>query len=754
MKNIYSILSLFLLLISISVLGQTKIYAPNLSAPENMETNQMPDVILDWEAVTGITLDITYELQLANNYEFTDAYTFPRTSVTATSMSNLIFGANYFWRVRAYDSEDASGWSDAWSFSVVGNVSDLDPNDGDEEYSNPVITWDQLSGVSGYILQLDTVYGWSVAESPVTSDCNATYIIDESNIWVAGNDGVLLHSDSANWVNIESGTTEDLNDLFFIDESSGYAVGDAGVVLFYNGSAWTPVEVGTTEDLLAVSFADASNGVAVGTNGIVVIYTNGTWEIEATGDGNTLYDVDMVNPSNIWACGVEKIVVNYNGVDWTASELGTKDHYGIDMIDENNGWIVGKGGKVFGWNGDLWFEIVSGVSKNLNSVSFVDGKGIAVGASGTMLIFNGAWSVPTKLTGDDLEGVMLYGDIGLAVGESGTFVQKLGDGFDSPALVTFDIHSDSANWPLNNLLFGQDYYYRIVAYHGADTSFWSGAQLFVTVASPELDSPSNSSSTDLLVKFGWDEYEGITNYIFQIDNNDSFSQPRSFSPDDDTLWVNDLVFGQEYFWRVAAQHALDISGWSEVWSFNTINMITLESPADGAIEIILCPAYSWEEVYGASGYELWVDTDASFANPGVANVDEPTFQCQSQLEKNTMYFWKVRGKAGPDVSDWSDTWSFTTEGSIGIDEKFDINEVVIFPNPSNGNFVLDIVSDFDGKYDVSVIDISGKLIYISKFNFTVGNNSIPVSINNINSGAYSLMISNGSNKVIKRLLIN
>jgi len=166
-------------------------------------------------------------------------------------------------------------------------------------------------------------------------------------------------------------------------------------------------------------------------------------------------------------------------------------------------------------------------------------------------------------------------------------------------LKVYNISSDSSSWPLNNLLFGQEYFYRILAFHNADSSCWSGTQSFITYSSPELDSPSNSSVNDLLVKFEWDEYEGVTNYIFQIDDNDSFSQPRSFSPDDDTLWVNDLVFGQEYFWRVAAQHALDISGWSEVWSFNTVNMISLDAPENNAIEIPLCPAYSWGEVLGA-----------------------------------------------------------------------------------------------------------------------------------------------------------
>ncbi len=501
MKNIYSILSFCLLLITVSVVGQTKIYAPNLRAPENMEVDQMPDVIIDWDAVTGITLDITYELQLASNIDFTDAVSYPGITVTAKTMSSLVFGSTYFWRVRANDSGEISGWSEVWSFSVVGNVSGLNPKNGEEVYSNPFILWDQLSGVSGYVLQVDTVSAWNFVESPVTSDCFATYIVSENNMWVGGASGLLLNNIGDGWITIESGTTKDINDLFFIDESNGYAVGNAGLVLFYDGISWTSVDVGTTEDLLALSFSSANSGVVVGANGTVVIYNEGTWEIKTTGDNNTLYDVDMLNADNIWACGSGNIVVNYDGDSWFANEVGSKDHYGIAMIDENSGWIVGKSGKIFGWNGDSWFEITSGTSKHLNSVSFVDGVGVAVGASGTMLTYDGAWVVDAKLIGDDYNAVMLLGDVGFVVGESGVFVNKDGNGFDSPFLKVYNISSDSSSWPLNNLFFGQEYFYRILAFHNADSSCWSGTQSFITYSSPELDSPSNSTVNDLLVKF-------------------------------------------------------------------------------------------------------------------------------------------------------------------------------------------------------------------------------------------------------------
>jgi len=289
-----------------------------------MEIDQVPDAMLDWDAVTGITLDITYEAQLATNPEFSDAVTFPRTDVTAQTMSSLLFGGTYYWHVKAFDDGNASGWSETWSFTVSWTIEMDDPNDGATEFTNPEITWDPLSGVSSYQLQVDTSYAWNFDESGVTSDINATYIIDNSNMWIIGEDGLVLHDDGTGWANIEAGTTEDLNDLIFIDSSHGYAVGNSGVVLFYDGTAWTIVDVGTTDNLLGVSFVDSDNGVVVGDGGTVVIYSGGTWEIAATGDNNNLWDVAMINPSNIWACGEGKIVVNYDGSAWVANEVGTK----------------------------------------------------------------------------------------------------------------------------------------------------------------------------------------------------------------------------------------------------------------------------------------------------------------------------------------------------------------------------------------------------------------------------------------------
>ncbi|MBC8321781.1 MAG: T9SS type A sorting domain-containing protein [Bacteroidetes bacterium] len=753
MKNIYSVLSVILILFSISVFGQAKIYAPTLKAPANSAINQMTNAVLDWDAVTGLTLEITYEAQIATNPQFIDAVTFPRTEVTAKTMSNLLFGGTYYWRVRAYDEEIFSAWSETWSFTVVWSVTMNKPNDGAMVYANPNISWYQLTGVTGYQLEVDTVYAWNFDESGVTDDIYATYIVNNNNMWAVGVDGLVLFNDGNGWSNVDAGTTENLNDVTFLDSSNGYVVGDGGTVLFYDGATWTILDVGTTENLLGVSFVNTDNGVVVGEEGEVILYNTGAWEAAVTGDNNDLYDVVMLNPTNIWACGLGKIVVNYNGAEWFANEVGSRDHYAIAMIDENNGWTVTKGGKINRWDGVGWYEESSGTTKNLYGLSFDGMHGYAVGASGTILMFNGTWNKVTSGISKDLHGVMIAGDNGLIAGNDGIIMQKVDNGFNSPYLASFNISSGLSSWDLNELFFGQTFYYRMRAIHDADTSLWSGVKSLNTYASPSLNSPSNNATTDLLVKFKWNAYGGSTNYIFEIDTNANFTHPRNFAPDEDTLWVNDLVFGTEYFWRVAAQHALEISDWSVIRTINTVNTITLERPLNEAVQVISCPLYTWKEVAGASAYELWIDVDEAFSNPQIFVVDEPHYQCQTNMEKNTVYYWKVRGKSGPLLSGWSATWWFKTEGYIGIDEQFNTDAVNIYPNPGNGEFNLYINSFVNDDYLIKVIDISGKLINETEINCQIGNNNIPFVLDKLNKGAYNLTISNGKNVVSKLLLI-
>ncbi len=754
MKNIYSILSLCLVLTSISVFGQSRVYAPNLRAPQNMEPGQMPNALLDWDAVTGVALDIMYELQLAQNIDFSDAQTFEKTDVTAMAMSKLIFGNKYYWRVRAYDDGLVSEWSEIWGFNVAWNVTMDKPDEGEVVFTNPTISWDEMTGIDGYEMQLDTSYAWTHESTGVSNDILSSAIVANDDMWVVGTDGLVLHGDGTTWATVDVGTSANLNSVSFTDANNGYIVGDAGTVIYFDGTVWTIIDPGVDEDLFGVSFINIDNGVIVGDSGVIVMYNAGTWEIVTTGDDNLLKDVVMIDASNVWACGLGKTVVNYDGANWYANVVGSKDHYGISMIDANNGWVVGKSGAIDRWNGTEWLEVVSPTNnKSLSGVSFVGEVGYIVGQAGTMLEYNGSWNFVTTGLSEDLNSVLITGDNGLVVGNGGVMMRKTNDGFNSPYLKTFDIPADTTSWDLSELIFGQTFYYKIRAFHGDDISKWSGVKSFTTQASPTLTTPSDGSDTDLSIEFKWNEYKGITNYIIEIDASPSFANPSAFSTEEDTIVFETTAFGTEFHWRVAAQHALDISDWSDVWTYTTANTVLLETPENAGVEVKRCPLYKWEPILGPVEYEVWVDTDAAFSNPVISIVDEAEYQCQSTLEYNTMYYWKVRGVSGPNNSEWSERWSFTTEQGIGIEEQVDTDAISIFPNPGNGEFTMTMESSVNSTYLIRVIDISGKLIYETGVDCSVGNNSININIENIESGSYNLIISNDNGLISKRLLI-
>lgn len=754
MKNIYPIVISLFLLISSSVFGQDRIYAPSLNEPENGDINQPADVLLNWSAVTGESLVILYEVQLSLDMDFSDPITFPLTDITSLKMNDLIFGEQYYWRVRAYDDELVSDWSVEWSFSVLNSITLDKPNDNSMVYADPMIQWDAVSGLSLYQLQLDSVYDWKPFVLSVESDLLASFIMDENNQWIAGGDGMIIFYNGMDWVEETSNTTENINDLWFTSTTNGYAVGDGGLVLHYNGADWSEIDLGVSEDFFGIHFIDENMGWVVGADGIIFKYDNGNWLEESASTDSDLYDVFAVSSSNIWVCGNSKTIGQFNGTDWNFEEISNRDYYSIWFTSESNGWVVGKSGKILYYNGSEWQDQSSGTTRDLFSVCFSASTGYAVGKSGTLLQFDGYWFNQSSGSLDQLESIFVTDNLGLIVGEGGTLVQKSGEAFTSPFLQTYEANKDSAEYQLEELLFGTDYYFRIRGLHGNDTTAWSGARKMTTYANTELDSPSNESeNNDLLIEFTWDEYEGVTNYILEVDSNENFNLPRTFGPDENHQVVNDFVFGTEYFWRVKAQHFKDISDWSETWSLTTTNTIILTSPENEATNVLQCPRYTWEEVRGASKYHLWIDTDMNFSDPVIITADTSFYQCQSALERETLYYWKVRGQAGASFSDWSEVWSFETEGYDGVDENLDSKLLQIYPNPSDGVFTVQINSLNNTLYELSIVDLLGKELYKETINCNAGSTTQKLNLQHLEKGIYLVHVRKGESTITKKLFI-
>lgn len=753
MKKIYSVLSL-LLVMSIALSAQTRIYAPTLKAPENGKINQMPNVTLDWLAVTGISLDITYEAQLATSSDFSNAVTYPRSEFTSVQTTDLLFGQKYYWRVRAFDQEIASNWSQTFTFDIAWTLTlRSQPSDGSMVYSNPEITWNPLTGISGYQFQIDTSYAWNTAVSGVTALLNSTFVLNESDIWAVGAGGVIIHFDGTSWIQVESGVSANLNDVWFVDATHGYAVGDGGSVIFYDGTTWSSQSVGITTNLYGVSFADVDKGVVVGAGGNMALYNTGVWTVVTSDITTDINDVAMVAENNIWACGAGKKVVHYDGSTWSSEVVGTKDYNGISFQDDNNGWVVGVGGVIYHYDGAAWIEEKSNTTKELKSVSVFNYKGIAVGLSGTIVSLDGGWSLVTSGVSTALSGVSVIGNYGVIVGAAGTVLQKTDEGFNSPLMKIVHLTSDKEAYQLTNLYYGKTYYYRMRALHGSDTSSWSQVKSMTTYPSVTLTSPSNAAVADLLNLHTWSAYAGLADYVIEVDDNNQFTSATVEYSDSASTYLLRNYFGQEYFWRVSVRNAFDQSDWSPVYSFVTKSTVTLQSPSNGLIDVSSCPKFIWEEIVGSPEYEVSVAKTSSFSDPITSIVTTSFMQCAAQLAKNTAYYWKVRGITLMDTSSWSQVWSFTTEGYIGINEHLNGEMVSIYPNPSNGVFTLSLESYTSDEYTVKVADITGRILYRNSIMCQPGANLFDISLPEMQQGLYTVIITNGDDAITEKLMI-
>ncbi len=94
------------------------------------------------------------------------------------------------------------------------------------------------------------------------------------------------------------------------------------------------------------------------------------------------------------------------------------------------------------------------------------------------------------------------------------------------------------------------------------------------------------------------------------------------------------------------------------------------------------------------------------------------------------------------------------EDCTGIDDNWDLsNNISVYPNPSSGNFTLDIIMPGSGDALVKVTDLVGREIYSRQLLNLSGKHTSAISLENVSRGIYMLDVKIGKKNYIRKLVV-
>jgi hypothetical protein len=116
----------------------------------------------------------------------------------------------------------------------------------------------------------------------------------------------------------------------------------------------------------------------------------------------------------------------------------------------------------------------------------------------------------------------------------------------------------------------------------------------------------------------------------------------------------ELQPGTTYYWRVRTTSPIK-SPYSETRSFTVASIdkpFSISGPVAGASNVGISPLMTWDEYPGATGYELALSEDPSFAIvEWVRNVANNFYSVPEELNYSTTYYWRVRAVTGAGAAD-------------------------------------------------------------------------------------------------------
>ena len=550
--------------------------APRLFLPLDSSMNQMPNVILLWSKVAGTGMK--YILQVDTNSQFTN----PMTDTIATNqmnLSNLTFGGIYYWRVQILNNGITTNWSKIYSFTVINGINLISPADNAmNQMPNAVLTWNQITGITGFELQIDTNSNFSTAltESLNTNILNTSGLLfGRTYYWrvkaVNGNDSTDWSGSSAfTVINSPMPVTPSNNST---DESiTNLNVSWNNITGILNYQCRIDTSVSFNSSMLRLSNVTDSANIYNRLNFGTKYY----WSVRAIGLSNdtsawsvansftTIGTVTILSPANNLTNQMPELMLTIMPI------AGATDYdYRIDTTLKFNSNL-------------LLADSTYGVT-SLNISGLIFGVHYYLEARARNTYTTSAWSAPitySTLSSFDLispanKAVLQMPNVSFTWDNINGAVQynyeiDITDKFNSESLIS---NSTTENMIIpDTLRFGTTYYWRVQAQTTADAKInwpWSEVRSFRTIDTVKVISATYPYNNPANITFKWNAITGISSYELQYDSLPTFADGTITDtkqlPTKTSYAVKNLKTDTKYYWRIRAISSVpDTTKWSQI----------------------------------------------------------------------------------------------------------------------------------------------------------------------------------------------
>lgn len=590
-------------------------------------------------------------------------------SVSRT-ISGLSSGTTYYYRVRAYDVDGITGYSNTTTVTTAP----LPPSVSaatDINQSSFTANWAASTGATKYYIDVSTnssftsgtfVTGYEglLLGNVITYSVNTNLTANTTyyyRVRAANNYGTSTSSEtitvltaplppvasaaapigqtsfSANWA-ASAGATKyyldvSLNPSFLSGQFvSGYQNLDVSNVTTYS------VNTNLTAGTIYYYRVRSNNGTGTSTNSNEITLSTvppNPVATAATAIGQTAFTANWGASTNAALYYLDVATDNAftsPAGDWTDVPVGDVTTYVV-----NTGLSAGttyyyrvRANNPFGTSG----------SSNVISLTTIPPAPIATAATGmTQSAFSANWNASANATGYYLD-----------VSENNTF-NNFVSGWNNKDIGNVNTYSVNSG-----LTAGTTYYYRVRAYNANGTSGSSGTISTILIPPNPATLAASGVSTSLFTA-NWNAAAGSTNYYLDVATDNLFEHPVGAWTNVDAgaatayLVNTGLTAGTTYYYRVSAYNSSGTSSESDVRSVLTAP----GKPNSTAASNFALTSFSanWDLTAGASGYYLDVATANTFASGtfvvGYENLDVTnvlTYSVNSNLTAGTKYFYRVR----------------------------------------------------------------------------------------------------------------